>query len=73
MGENKECWHCKYVFCAELKKDDERTGYKSGKIIPIVGFYYNKNNIVLVLEDPITRLSFPIENVELEIERELVR
>ncbi len=63
----------KYKFKATILKSDDY-GHKKGTIIYPKGFYYqNKNKIILVgnvLTNDTVRLSFSVENVEIEIMEE---
>lgn len=60
-------------FKAKLLKDDARTGYKKGRKFDPLGFYYNGKQVILVgsvKEGHAVRLAFPVDSVEVEVERE---
>jgi len=63
----------KWKFKATLLKDDKRTQYRAGTVFDPKGFYYNGKNVILVGSvgaGTTIRLSFPIDTVDIEVERE---
>lgn len=59
-----------FTFKAKLLVDDKRTGYKKGKTFDPLGFYYNRNKVIVVgsvKDKHAIRIAFPIDNVEIEV------
>lgn len=63
----------KYIFQAKMIENDNRTGFKKGYYWTPKGFYYNQNNIIIVGDvnkNSTTRISFPINYVDITVEVE---
>lgn len=59
-----------YKFLATLLEDDPRTGYKKNTQLNPKGFYWHKNNVILVGDiyaNHTIRLSFPANIIKMEI------
>jgi len=66
----------RWKFEAKLLKDDARTGYKKGRKFEPKGFYYNGKQVILigsVSAGHATRMAFPVDAVEVEVEREFAK
>jgi hypothetical protein len=62
----------KYMFLAEVLKDDKRSGLKKGTVLTPKGFYYNKNSIILVGDidtNDTIRLSFEMDYIDMQVLR----
>ena len=63
----------RWKFKAKLLQDDDRTGFKKGHKFDPKGFYYNGKSVILVgsvKEGHAIRLAFPVDSVEVDVERE---
>lgn len=64
----------KSIFTATLLKDDERTGFKKGKVFYPKGAYWNHGDVILVGQHTVgdrhghsVRLAFPADSVEVDV------
>jgi hypothetical protein len=64
----------KSIFTATLLKNDERTGFKKGKIFYPKGVYWNRGDVILVGQHTVgehhghsVRLAFPADSVDVEV------
>ena len=72
LHEKSKALTAHWKFKAVMLADDERTGYKKGKVLHPKGFYYNGKKIILVgcvKADHGVRLALPANIVYMEVWR----